>query len=445
MSSFDPITMATQLATFDVQPFQTRYQMQSDNYQNKIDAFGKIESALREFRTAITEMNSSTSSIVKNSASLSQEGFMSASANANALAGSYQVFVEQLATSHQINTGMPANLDSTTQIPTTGTLDLTIDGNTLSLDLSTVDTDGDGIATMADLTKAINNHADNPGVNATLVRSGGQTHFMLSSNETGAANALSVSASGTGQAWFEDAFSNVTELSAAKDATIWLGAEGSGLQLTNSSNTFSNVIEGVDLTVSKAQNSGDAPITLTVGNDEEASKEQMNKLVDAYNSLLSTIDEYTKSGGEDSSRGILAGDPTIRSLESQINNILRGEHNGMRLSQVGLSFNTSGELELDSEKFAEAQRNNSAALEEMFNGTDMLLDSLDAVADPFLKSTTGLFKTRKDSLEKNIDRIDDKLAGLDRKYDMAYNRYLSQFTQMNTLMTQMNQTMSMFG
>jgi flagellar hook-associated protein 2 len=298
---------------------------------------------------------------------------------------------------------------------------------------------------MADLTKAINNHADNPGVNATLVRSGGQTHFMLSSNETGAANTLSVSASGTGQVWFEDAFSNVTELSAAKDATIWLGAEGSGLQLTNSSNTFSNVIEGVDLTVSKAQTSGDAPITLTVGNDEEASKEQMNKLVDAYNSLLSTIDEYTKSGGEDSSRGILAGDPTIRSLESQINNIFRGEYNGMRLSQVGLSFNTSGELELDSEKFAEAQRNNSAALEEMFNGTDMLLDSLDAAADPFLKSTTGLFKTRTDSLEKNIDRIDDKLAGLDRKYDMAYNRYLAQFTQMNTLMTQMNQTMSMFG
>lgn len=445
MSSFDPITMATNLATYDVQPFQQRYQMQADKYQAQITALGKVESALREFRTAVTNMNSSSSNIIKNTATVSQEGFLSATANASAMAGSYQVFVEQVATAHQLSTGMPADLDANTEIPTTGTLDLTVDGKTLSLDLSTVDTDGDGKATMADLVSAINNDPDNPGVNATLVRSNGQTHFMLSSTETGVANSVNVSASGTGATWFEDAFTNTSDISTPQDAVIWLGAEGSGLKLTNSSNTFTGVIDGVDLTVSKAQVSGEQPLTLTIGADDEATKEQVNAFIDAYNTLMSTMDEYTGIGGEDKARGVLASDPTLRSIESQLTSIIRGEYNGMRLSEVGIEIDRSGKMTLDATKFEEAQKNNSAALEAMFNGDGNLLDSIDTMIDPFLKSTTGLFKTRKDSLQQNISRIDDKQATLERKYDMAYSRYLKQFTQMNTLMTQMNQTMSMFG
>ena len=445
MSSLDPITMATQFATLDVQPFQQRYQFQADKYQAQLTALGKVESALRDFRTAVNEMNSSTSSIIKNTATLSQDGYFSANADANAMSGNYQIFVEQVATSHQLSTGMPANLDATTEIPTTGTLEFTIDGETMTLDLSTVDTDGDGKATVTDLVSAINNNADNPGVNATLVRSNGQTHFMLSSTETGVANTINVNASGTGQAWFEDAFTNTTEISKPQDAVIWLGAEGTGLQLTNASNTFEGVIDGVDITVTKAQTSGEAAVGLGIGADSEGTKEQLNKFVDAYNSLVSTLDEYTQIGGEDKARGVLASDPTLRSIESQLTNLVRGEHGGMRLNEIGITLERSGKMKVDQDKFSEAQKNNSAGLEAMFNGDGALLDSLDDMAEPFLKFSSGTFNSRKDALQANLDRIEDKQTTLERKYEMSYNRYLSQFTQMNTLMTQMNQTMSMFG
>ncbi|WP_038876429.1 flagellar filament capping protein FliD [Vibrio jasicida] len=445
MSSLDPITMATQFATLDVQPFQQRYQFQADKYQAQLTALGKVESALRDFRTAVNEMNSSTSSIIKNTATLSQDGYFSANADANAMSGNYQIFVEQVATSHQLSTGMPANLDATTEIPTTGTLEFTIDGETMTLDLSTVDTDGDGKATVTDLVSAINNNADNPGVNATLVRSNGQTHFMLSSTETGVANTINVNASGTGQAWFEDAFTNTTEISKPQDAVIWLGAEGTGLQLTNASNTFEGVIDGVDITVTKAQTSGEAAVGLGIGADSEGTKEQLNKFVEAYNSLVSTLDEYTQIGGEDKARGVLASDPTLRSIESQLTNLVRGEHGGMRLNEIGITLDRSGKMKVDQDKFTEAQKNNSAGLETMFNGDGALLDSLDDMAEPFLKFSSGTFNSRKDALQANLDRIEDKQTTLERKYEMSYNRYLSQFTQMNTLMTQMNQTMSMFG
>ncbi|MBY7972403.1 flagellar filament capping protein FliD [Vibrio fluvialis] len=445
MSSLDPITMATQLATYDVQPFQQRLNTQSSQYQSQLTALGKVETALRAFRTAITEMNSSTSSIVKNSATVSQEGYFSATADANALAGSYQVFVEQVATAHQVSASMPANLDSTTQVPTTGTMDFTINGTTMTLDLSTLDSDGDGIATVADLVSAINNDSNNPGVNATLVRSNGQTYFMLSSTETGVANSVNVSVSGTGQTWFEDAFTNLNEISAPQDAVIWLGAQGTGLQLTNSSNTFEGVINGVDLTVTKAQTSGEAPLNLSVGADQEGTKEQMNKIIEAYNSLMKTIDSYTSIGGEDSQRGVLASDPTIRSIESQLKTLVRGEFEGMRLSDLGIEISRDGTMKIDADKFEEAQTTNTAALESFFNGDGNLLDSLDSLLDPYLQFSNGLFKSRKDALQQNISRIEDKQTALERKYDMAYDRYLKQFTQMNQLITKMNQTMSMFG
>ncbi|EMA2481072.1 flagellar filament capping protein FliD [Vibrio fluvialis] len=445
MSSLDPITMATQLATYDVQSFQQRYQTQSTQYQSQLTALGKVETALRAFRTAITEMNSSTSSIVKNSATVSQEGYFSATADANALAGSYQVFVEQVATAHQVSASMPANLDATTQVPTTGTMDFTINGETMTLDLSTLDSDGDGVATMADLVSAINNDSNNPGVNATLVRSNGQTYFMLSSTETGVANSVNVSVSGTGQTWFEDALTNLNEISAPQDAVIWLGAQGTGLQLTNSSNTFEGVINGVDLTVTKAQTSGEAPLSLAVGADQEGTKEQMNKIIEAYNSLMKTIDTYTSIGGEDSQRGVLASDPTIRSIESQLKTLVRGEFEGMRLSDLGIEISRDGTMKIDADKFEDAQTTNTAALESFFNGDGNLLDSLDSLLDPYLQFSNGLFKSRKDALQQNISRIEDKQTALERKYDMAYDRYLKQFTQMNQLITKMNQTMSMFG
>ncbi len=445
MSSIDPITMATQLATFDVLPFQERYQMQADKYQAQINALGKVESAMREFRNSITAMNSSGNSIIKNSATLSQDGFFTASTNASALSGNYQIFVEQIATSHQMSTGMPADLSATTEVPTTGELTFTVNGESMTLDLSTLDKDGDGKANVTDLVNAINSSESNPGVNATLVRSNGQTHLMLTSTETGVENKVEVSASNTGAAWFESAFSNTTDISTPQDAIIWLGAKDSGLKLTNASNTFKGVIDGVDLTVTKAQDPGEAPINMSIGADEESTKEQVTKFVDAYNALVDALDEHSGIGSEDTPRGALANDATLRSIESNLQSLLRTDFGGMRLSDVGLSINREGKLELDAEKFSEMQVNNGAALESMFNGENGLLNSIDNMMDPYLKFGSGLFSTRKDSLQQNISRIDDKQAQLDRKYDMAYDRYLAQFTQMNSIITQMNQTMGMFG
>ncbi|SHO55686.1 flagellar filament capping protein FliD [Vibrio quintilis] len=444
-STVDAASMAKNLATYDVQAFQTLYKKQESTYQSQLTALGKVQTALNDFRSAVKSMNSSTSSVVNNAATSSSESNFTATASSSALAGDYQIFVEQVATANQVSASMPSTLTADTEIPATGTLDLTVGSNTMTLDLSTIDSDGDGKTTMAELVKAINNSSDNPGVSATLVRSNGQTHFMLSSTETGAANTISVSASGTGESWFESAFSSLNQITEAKDAVIWLGAQNSGLKLTNSSNTFSNVIDGVSVTVNKAQTSGDSSLSLKVGADDDATKTQVNKFIEAYNTLMTTLNKYGKSSSDDSERGVLANDPTLRSIKSQVNRVVRQTFDGKHLSDIGITISRTGEMELDATKLAKVQKENSTLLENIFNGSGNLLDSIEEITKSYTDSVSGIFKSRKTSLQQNIDRLEDKQTVLEERYNMAYKRYLKQFTQMNTLLTQMDKTMSMFS
>lgn len=443
MSQIDPAQMAQQLATYEVQPFQKRYTTQTTSYKDQLSAFGKVESALREFQSSVKAMNGFDTSVVKTSAEVSQDGFVSATTNAKALKGQYQVFVEQVAVAHQVSTSMPTSITSESEVPKTGTLDFTVNGETLSIDLATIDSDSDGKHTIEELIKSINNAKDNPGVSATLIRSGGETRLMLASTETGVANQINVSAT-TGESWFDNAFGALTTISAAKDAKIWLGAESTGLALESSSNTFKGIIDGVDLTVTKAQKSGEQPISLKIDADKEGSKEQVNKLVDAYNKLISEIDTHTKIGSKDEKRGALASDATVRSLKERLSSLFRTEFGGQNLTQLGFTFDRSGKLSLDSKRFESALENNSAQLETVLNGDGNLFDTIESQLKPYLAYSSGLFSSKKESIQGSIDRLEDKQTGLQRKYDIAYKRYLKQFTQMNNLMSQMNQTRGLF-
>ncbi|SDG90446.1 flagellar hook-associated protein 2 [Vibrio xiamenensis] len=446
MSSIDPTTMAKQMATYDVKPFQDRYKTQADSYKTQLTELGKVEGKIRDFRKSVNDINSPTSSIIKNGASVSKEGFVTVDAKPKALSGNYQIFVESVASGHQLSVNLPTDIDPQTQIPTIGKLDLSVGDKSMSLDLASLDKQLTGKASLAQLISSINNASDNPGVNASLLRSNGQTYFMLTSADTGAASKISVKTSGVTQPWFNQAFANTQEISSPADAVVWLGAQNRGLKLTSETNTFTNAIDGVDITVEQAQQSGEAPLTLNIAPDEEATKTQIQGLVDAYNGLMKTIDTATQIGdGKDVKRGALANDPTLKSFESQINRVVRNKYDGHLLSELGITIDRTGSMQLDSNKFLEAQRNNSAAVEKLFNGNGALLDSVEKLLSPYLQFSNGLFKSRKDALQQNISRIEQKQTGLERKYDMVYNRYLKQFAQMDSLSKQMEKTKSMFA
>lgn len=430
--------MSSQLATYEVQGAIAKAERNEANYKSQLSAVTSLESALRTFSSAVKGMNSVNSTMLVNKATMSQEGYATANVATNAIPGTYDFFVEQLASRHQLAI---KDLEETDIGTNTGTLTLTQAAGSFNVDLSAIDTDGDGKNSLAELAAAINGAADNTGVKATLVRSGGEVSLVLASEDTGADNAISLSTSATGTV-FGDAIADPTELSAAQDAIVRLGGE-TGMELKNASNTFDNIIDGVTLTFNKVHQAGEAPMNIAISQDQAATKTKAQTFVSAFNAIMGSFDSLTASGGESSARGPLAGDATIRSVENMLNQVIRKEFGGMTLMEFGIVADRKGQLTIDAARFDKAIANNPEGFEKLFTEKGNLLDSVDKSLAIYT-SSTGLMKTRKDSLNSMLRRVDDQFENIQTQYDNYYNRYLKQYTNMMQIMSSMEQTYGMF-
>jgi len=424
--------MSTQLATYEVQSSLDRLNRNESNYKAQRDALSSLRSSLTTFKSAITKLNSSTSSMLTNSATFSQEGYASATVGTKATTGSYDFFVKQLASKDQL--ALQGLTDA--NLAGGGTLTIEQDGASFDVDMS-------GLTTLDELARAINDAADNNGVQATLVRSDGAVNLVLTSEETGAAQAISLSA--TGNAAVEAAVAGPTRLSSAADAEVYLGRDTSGIKLTNASNTFENVIDGVSMTFTKAHAAGDAPLTIDIAQDKEGTQAKAQSFIDAFNTLMSSFDSLTASGSESTARGMLAGDASVRSIESRLNALLRTDFGGTSLINFGISADRNGKLTIDSKRFEAAVASNPEGFEALFTGKDNLLDSIDKTVASYTSSTNGMLKNRMDTLDMSLRRIDEQFENLQQQYDTHYSRYLKQFTSMMQTMQSMEQTFGLFG
>lgn len=431
-SSIDPQSMATQLAGFDVQALQTQLKTQQGTLTAQKNALRALKTTLSDFRTALQGLNKTNAGMLKTSASVSVENRVSVTTTSEARKGTYNLFVEQLASSHQVAFDSLTD-DAVSQA--SGSMSITINGKSIDVDMDSVDS-------LAGLAKAINGAQDNPGVTASLVRTGGQVRMMLSSDKSGAENAIQLG--GSVPAAMSDSAS-VRTISRAQDAVVWLGEKGNGLQVTSSTNTFSNLIDGVTLELNQAQGAAETPLRIDIGVDTKQTEEQMKTFVDAYNKLLGALGTLTASGSGSTERGALAGDASISNLRRDMNQMLRSVSEGLDITQFGLSADKDGKLKLDNDKLADMLAEDPGKLNGFFNGSNGLLRKMDKSLDKYLSVTDGVIKNREETFRRRENELTDRSDKITTRYDNAYNRYLSQFTRLQSVMQQMNSTANMFG
>jgi flagellar hook-associated protein 2 len=434
LSSLDPQTLATQLAGYDILAMQTALKKQTSNLQSQQTALTALRTAMTTFRSAMTALNKTDNGMLQNTATTNVDGIATVTANSTAQKGSYSLFVQQLASQHQMAYD---NLSDDDIKNATGTMSITINGESVDIEM-------DGLESLSDLTGAINNSEDNPGVTASLIRTDGQVSLMFSSDETGAKNVVEIDASkmdGTSQGLF--ASSNQETITKAADAIFRLG--DSTKEYTSSSNTLDQLIDGVTIELTKKQEVGDAPLRINVGTDSTATKEQVQSFVDAYNAMRSSLSSLTSSGSNGTDRGAFAGDSGIASLDRELNDVLRTQFGGKDMTSYGITADKDGNLTIDSEKLDDALKEDPTGLTTLFNGNDGLIKKMDKSMDKYLNSTNGMLKGRQETLDRQQTEIDGKTDKINARYETSYNRYLKQFTQLQSIMTQMNNTMSMFG
>ncbi|MEW6369947.1 MAG: flagellar filament capping protein FliD [Pseudomonadota bacterium] len=440
-TTYDPATTAQALAQAFTAGRQSLLTRQADAATATEKGLNALDSALRTFQTSLLSLTGANQTITANSAVFSDTTIASASASATAAPGTYTFFVQQVASAHKIS------YSGLTDFAGGGSLTLGSGSNSFTLDLGAKAT-----WTPRDLAAAINGDAKNTSISASVVTtSTGVSELVLTSKATGAANAITVTPSGAGSGIDANLAAKLgaapNQLTKALDAIVRVGSD-TGTAITQASNTFS-VIDGVTMTLTKAQAAGSSPVTLTVASDASKTTANAQAFVDAYNKLKSAVDSLVSPGDPTggSAAGAFAGDSGVRALRDRLVSIVRNT-SGTTLASFGIIANRDGTLGIDNTRLTKALAANPTGLDTLIGST--VAGSTSGIAGQlktYLELWTGAkgqIPSRQDAVGKLQSTLTERQTALDKQYDSAYARYLAQFTQLQTVQSNMSYNTSLF-
>lgn len=406
-SGLDVNGIVSQLMAAERQPL-TALIKQEAVYTQKLSAFGQVRGALASFQGALQDLGSG-SKFQALSATASDATVLSASASGTATPGSYQIEVSQLAQQQKLASSGYATTDAVVGSGTLtiqfGTYDSGLNSFTANADKATKSIAIDPANnTLAGIRDAIN--AANAGVTATIVNDGSTAgnRLVLTSADSGAANSLKISvtdddgngldgsglsalaynptaAAGSGK--------NLGQVAAAQDALLKID----GIAVKQSTNTVKNAIDGVTLNLVQT-NVGKA-LTLTVSRDIKTVTDAVQAFVNAYNNANGTLKKLTAFNGPGAQNGILLGDSTARTIQTQMRGLLNTSVDSggalTTLSQIGVSFGSDGTLSLDSAKLNTAINTNFDGIAALFAKAGKTTDSLVSYSASTSKTQPGSY------------------------------------------------------
>lgn len=355
--------------------------------------------------------------------------------------------------------------------------------NGAKIDNITADTTVDGLLT------AINNNKD-AGVTATYL--GSANKFVLSSNEKGKGREISLGADPDKK---DDAANLIfggdgKESHDGSDGEMSILYNGVQTTITSSSNTFS--IDGLDIRATNTFNTGSATaeggVSFTASADTEKVTETVKKFIEAYNAMIDEVrtqattkpdsnykpltddqknemNETSIKNWEDKAKeGILYNSSALKDLDNATQGIFSSMMiNGVSyddLEKIGISFSddytAGGKIVFDEEKFKTAMNSDPEKVSDLFTGTHGIVNTIDSTLSTYatryasrngnsygvLIEEAGSEKLSltltNNSIYKELKDMQETITNLQSQLSTEQDRYISQFTQMERLINQMN-------
>lgn len=352
--------------------------------------------------------------------------------------------------------------------------------NGAKIDNITADTTVDGLLT------AINNNKD-AGVTATYL--GSENKFVLSSNEKGKGREISLGADPKDTTDAANLiFGGVSQ--DGTDGEMSILYNGVKTTITSSSNTFS--IDGLDIRATNTFNTGSATaeggVSFTASADTEKVTETVKKFIEAYNAMIDEVrtqattkpdsnykpltddqknemNENSIKNWEDKAKeGILYNSSALKDLDNATQGIFSSMMiNGVSyddLEKIGISFSddytAGGKIVFDEEKFKTAMDSDPEKVSDLFTGTHGIVNTIDSTLSTYatryasrngnsygvLIEEAGSEKLSltltNNSIYKELKDMQETITNLQSQLSTEQDRYISQFTQMERLINQMN-------
>lgn len=388
------------------------------------------EAGLTALSGSLSSIQSTLSALTSNityntyNATFSNTAIGSATTLPNAQPGTYSVVVSHLATAQSRTSGAYA----TGSAVGAGTLTVGVGSNSMNITVGATDS----ISTIA---SAINQSSSNPGVQATIVNGSNGAQLLLTSTKTGVANGFTVTAgSGSSSGLSSLATTlNTAGSNEASDASLSIN----GIAATSASNAVSGVLDGVTLNLTATGST-----TMTVSQDTTAVTGAINDFVSAYNSYVSTAATLNSYDPTSKQAGVLLGDSTLMSVQSQINSILSNGVAGNSigsLAALGIARNADGTLSVNSNTLNTALQSNPSAVQNLFAGSNGYATVLNSTLDGFT-SGNGVITSRTNSIQQQLTNLSQESAALTARMNTYAAQLRQQYTALDTLMSSLNNT-----
>lgn len=327
------------------------------NIQKKIDGRTVEISALSDVKSKISTMSSNISLYSGiNGLDVSNSGNnVTAVITTPALASSFSHDVSVTSLAKKQTLAFSGFSSPTTSIGS-GTLNFSFgtwsggsfsgNGTTASVSITTGNDTLDGIAAQ------INDAGI--GASANVVKEADNQYALVIQSSFGAANAIQLAvteddASTSLDSLAYTSYSSSKEKVAATDAAFTVD----GVAITRSTNTITDVLDGVTLTLSGTTSSSE---TVSASYSTDVALLAAQGIVTELNTLVSDLKAKFDRGGNGGTKGDLAGDPLVRRMINEINSLTTAEikgfgYSGIYLANYGILTNRDGSISLNATTF----------------------------------------------------------------------------------------------
>lgn len=454
-SGLDVEAIVKQLVALESKPIAA-LQTKASGINTQISAFSQLKSQISNLQDQIEKL-AKPATWLGNTLTSSNAAQVTGTATSSAVQATYDVKVSQMAAGQTIGSSLVSS--GTALGP--GTLTISMgqwdskasggfkanakDGSDVKFTVTITDADD----SLAKIAAKIN--AEKGDVSATVLKDHTGERLVLQSKTTGANSAFKVEATGAGLQQFAyngtDAAANETGMKRSASAQDTL-ATINGIQMASHTNVFTEVAEGVTLTVSQKMAEADAPVRISIANDTATAKTALKNLVESYNALSSALKTMTAYDKDTKTAGTLQGDSTAVNLQSAFRRLLSGPGGEggefTSLSQMGLAFQKDGTLKIDDTKLDKALKDPDS-MSKFFT-----VDVEDANQDGFavrlkdftrgLLSSDGTFATKdntlKDALKRNTsdqERQSTRVTNYEARLRAQYSRLDAQMASLSAL------------
>ena len=446
-AGFDIKSVVQQLVKAKAEPIK-RFQEQNSQIQEKLSAWNEVDTKISDLRSKLDTVTG-YQMWDKNKAEVtasSQDNLMSATAESNAAAGTYDFDVGNLAQSHKVAGASAADITGNTDADASTDLGLegkfTVGGETISVATS------DSLNDIRDsINTAAANMSDSEKVQANIIdnrlvlrrEQTGSTQINISESPDAGTTDEPILDTGGLDIW-DSSNGFHYETRAAKDLNFTVD----GMSVTRSSNTnITDVISGVTLNFSET-----GTATLEVGPDVESMRKNIEDFISAYNEAMSEAEKKSNVTVEEDSvdTATLHGSSLLRRFQMNARDTvlasdpdLDSDFNSLRNIGIYTSSRSNRLSVTDAEKLEDALTNNPDQVEALFTQSDdggvkELSNYVDSVVQ-----VGGSIDDRLDVLNDRIDRNDEKIEDRQRKVEQYEQQLWQRYSRLDKIAGEMQQ------